>query len=96
MEKTYYVYMLCNDWKNVVYVGVTNDLRRRTFEHKEGLVDGFTKKYHVKNLIYWEETSDVLSAIAREKEIKGWKRSKKNLLVNSMNPIWRDLSSEIS
>ncbi len=95
MEKHYFVYLLSNDWKNVVYVGVTNNLARRVYEHRNGLVEGFTKKYRVKNLVYFEQTTDVLSAIAREKEIKGWKRFKKNILINTMNPAWRDLSPEL-
>jgi putative endonuclease len=95
MEYRYFVYILTNDWKNVVYVGVTNSLIRRVAEHKNGFVDGFTKKYRVKNLVYYEETSDVYSAIEREKEIKGWKRFRKNLLINGMNPAWRDLSEKL-
>ena len=75
-----------------MYVGVTNNLERRLYEHKNGLFDGFTKKYNVHKLVYYEYTTDVRSAIAREKQIKGWRRSKKNDLINSKNPEWKDLS----
>jgi putative endonuclease len=71
---------------------VTNDLERRVFEHKQGHPEGFTSKYHVTKLVYHDSTSDVGSAIAREKELKGWRRSKKVALVESVNPEWRDLA----
>ena len=91
-EKKYYVYFLTN-WNNkVLYVGVTNNLKRRVYEHKEGLIEGFTKKYNVRKLVYFEETDDVLAAIEREKQIKKWRREKKNRLVESKNPLWKDLS----
>lgn len=94
MEKTYYVYLLTN-WNNqVMYVGVTNNLERRIYEHKNKLIDGFTKKYHVDKLVYFETTSDVLAAIEREKQIKKWRREKKDLLVIATNPEWKDLSLE--
>jgi len=78
----------------VIYVGVTNDLTRRINEHKNKLVEGFTKTYNVDKLVYFEETNDVNSALAREKEIKKWRREKKNNLVLRMNPKWNDLSKE--
>ena len=88
----YYVYLLTN-WNNkVLYTGVTNDLQRRLYEHKNELVDGFTKKYRVHKLVYFETTNDVRVAIQREKQIKGWVRLKKNALVESMNPEWKDLA----
>jgi putative endonuclease len=88
----YYVYMLTN-WNNkVMYIGMTNDLERRLFEHKHKLVDGFTKKYNVNKLVYYEYTTDVHAAIAREKELKKWRREKKNNLVMTQNPEWVDLS----
>ena len=91
-EKRYYVYLLTN-WNNkVMYVGVTNDLQRRVFEHKNKLVKGFTEKYKVDKLVYFEETNDVNSALSREKEIKKWRREKKNDLVRRVNPNWNDLS----
>ena len=90
--KNYYVYILTN-WNNkVMYVGVTNDLNRRLYEHKNGLVDGFTKKYNVHKLVYCEDCGSIIDAISREKEIKGWKREKKNQLVESLNPEWKELS----
>ncbi|MDP3281494.1 MAG: GIY-YIG nuclease family protein [Nitrosomonas sp.] len=94
MEKTYYVYLLTN-WNNqVMYVGVTNNLERRIYEHRNKLVDGFTKKYNVEKLVYFETASDVLAAIEREKQIRKWRREKKNQLVVGMNPEWKDLSVE--
>ena len=91
----YYVYILTNKDNRVMYIGVTNDLARRVGEHKSELVDGFTKRYHVHNLVYFEEYSDVNEAIAREKQLKGWSREKKNALVASKNPDFVDLSSEL-
>jgi putative endonuclease len=89
----YYVYLLTN-WNNkVMYVGVTNNLERRIYEHENKLIKGFTEKYNVNKLVYFEETQDVNAAIEREKEIKKWRREKKNQLVNLMNPKWDDLSS---
>ncbi len=77
-----------------LYIGVTNDLMRRVFEHKEKLVEGFTKKYNITMLVYYETTSDVHAAIAREKQLKSWRRSKKIALVESSNPQWKDISLE--
>ncbi|MCK4839348.1 MAG: GIY-YIG nuclease family protein [Desulfobulbaceae bacterium] len=79
-----------------MYVGVTNDLERRMFEHKEKSIKGFTEKYNVNKLVYFEQTSDVNVAIAREKEIKKWRRQKKDALVKRANPDWRDLSADFS
>ena len=91
-EHRYFVYLLTN-WNNkVMYLGVTNDLERRIYEHKNKTVRGFTEKYNVNKLVYFEETQDVRAAIAREKEIKKWRREKKNNLVVTINPEWRDLS----
>jgi putative endonuclease len=90
----YYVYLITN-WNNkVMYVGVTNNLERRIYEHKNKMVKGFTKKYNVSKLVYFEETQDIIAAIDREKEIKGWRRQKKDQLVNNSNPTWKDLSLE--
>ena len=75
-----------------MYLGVTNNLERRLYEHKNKLVKGFTEKYNVNKLVYFEKTQDVTAAIAREKEIKKWRREKKNQLVNRMNSNWKDLS----
>ena len=91
--KTYYVYMLANKTNSVLYTGITSNLQRRISEHKQKLVEGFTKKYNVTKLVYYEETGDVLSALTREKELKGWNREKKNKLINSVNLEWSDLSN---
>ena len=75
-----------------LYTGVTNDLMRRVYEHKNKMTDGFTKKYHITKLVYYEETNDIQVAISREKQIKGWLRGKKIALIESVNPKWNDLS----
>ena len=90
----YYVYILTNKNNKVIYVGMTNNLTRRIYEHKNKLVDGYTKKYNIDKLVYFEETSEVKEAIRREKEIKKWRREKKNRLVETNNPEWKDLSKE--
>ena len=77
-----------------MYVGVTGNLIRRVYEHKNGVFEGFTKKYRVHKLVYFEETSDVCAALTREKQLKGLLRSKKNALVETMNPDWHDLSED--
>ncbi|NMW17857.1 MAG: GIY-YIG nuclease family protein [Chlorobiaceae bacterium] len=93
-DKPYCVYILTNRTNKVMYVGMTNDLQRRVREHKSRLIEGFTKKYNVDKLVYFEETDDVLSAIAREKEIKKWRREKKDMLVVTINPDWNELGEE--
>ena len=93
VSKQYYVYILTNK-SGTLYTGVTNNLVRRVFEHKNQQVDGFTKRYNLKYLVYYEVTDDVYAAIAREKQIKGWLRAKKLQLINSLNPAWKDLSEE--
>ena len=94
-EHSYFVYILAN-WNNkVIYIGVTNNLERRVYEHKNKLVDGFTKKYNINKLVYYEETADVKSAIQREKEIKKWRREKKNRLIESVNPEWNALDEQL-
>ena len=87
----YYVYIMTNR-SGTLYTGMTNNLHRRVWEHKQKLVEGFTKRYNITRLVYYEETPDVRSAIAREKQIKGWLRRKKIALIESVNPDWRDLS----
>ncbi len=87
----YYVYIMTST-TGTLYTGVTSNLKRRVYEHKHKLVEGFTKKYNITRLAYYEETSDVQSALAREKQIKGWLRSKKFALIKSVNPKWQDLS----
>lgn len=89
---TYYVYILTNQFNDVFYVGVTNNLERRIREHQSGLIDGFTKKYRVHKLVYCENCHDVRDAIAREKQLKNWNREKKRTLIEKMNPEWKDLS----
>ena len=93
--KQYYVYLMANRSKTL-YVGMTNDLQRRVYEHKHMVKDGFTRRYLVDRLLYYEVTDDVSSAIAREKQIKGWRRSKKVALVESRNPRWQDLASDFA
>ncbi len=88
----YYTYILTNSKNKVLYIGVTNNIQRRIYEHKNKTADGFTKKYNVNKLVFYEITNDAKTAIEREKELKGWKREKKNALVESMNPEWKDLS----
>jgi putative endonuclease len=92
--KTYFVYILANH-SRMLYTGVTSDLERRTAEHKAKVMPGFSKKYNLHRLVYFEETNDIRSAIAREKQIKGWLRKKKIALIESVNPTWKDLSTEI-
>lgn len=89
----YFVYIMTNRSKTL-YTGVTNDLMRRVFEHKNKLVPGFTSKYNINKLIYVEATPDVRAAISREKQIKGWVRSRKIVMIEAVNPTWRDLSSD--
>ncbi len=88
---TYYVYILTNSTNSTLYIGVTNDIVRRIYEHKHELLDGFTKKYKLHKLIYVEETHSIEDAIAREKQLKGWKRCKKDALINSVNPEWAEI-----
>ena len=95
MEKTYYVYILASHCNGTLYIGITNDLKRRIHEHKNCLVKGFTEKYNIHNLVYYEETNNVESAIEREKQIKKWNREWKINLIKSKNPTWRDLYNSI-
>ena len=91
MSQQYYIYIITNQYNTVLYTGVTNNLIRRIYEHKEKIIAGFTKKYNVNKLVYYEIFTDINSAIAREKQIKAGSRQKKIDLVNSMNPQWCDL-----
>ena len=88
--RNHYVYIMTNH-SRTLYTGVTNDLERRVEEHRSKLVPGFTQRYSITLLVYWEEYADIREAIAREKEIKDWRRSKKIVLIESMNPHWDDL-----
>jgi len=90
-EKQFYVYIMTNKVNTVLYTGVTSDLQARVYQHKEGLTPGFSKRYRVYKLVYYEEVADALSAIACEKQIKAGTRKKKLELVNRMNPQWLDL-----
>ncbi len=92
--KTYYVYIVASV-TGVIYTDMTNDLLRRIGEHRSGALDGFTKRYGCKRLVYFEETNQVVSAIEREKQIKGWTRAKKLALIRSINPKWRDLWDDL-
>ena len=88
---TYYVYIMASR-SRVLYSGVTNDLARRVYEHKRSLTPGFTSKYHITRLVYFEQFGDVRDAIAREKQLKGWVRSRKMRLIEQKNPTWEDLA----
>jgi putative endonuclease len=96
MDKNYFVYMMSNKNNTVIYTGVTNNLVRRVYEHKEKLIEGFTKKYNCSKLVWYEVHSNAYDAISREKKIKGGSRKKKIELINSMNPEWKDLYNEIT
>jgi putative endonuclease len=95
MDKNYYVYILTNKRHTVLYTGVTNDLKRRVYEHREKLVSGFTKKYNVYKLVFYEAADSIEAAIRREKQIKGGSRQKKIDLIIGMNPGWRNLYEEL-
>jgi len=95
MSKEYYIYLLTNKHNNVLYTGVTNDLIRRVYEHKNKVQKGFTEKYNVDRLVYYEMYNDISDAITREKQIKGWTRKKKNELISQFNPKWKDLYEDI-
>ena len=90
--KNNYVYILASKRNGTLYTGVTNDLERRLYEHKHKLIDGFTSKYNVGMLVFFESTGNINAAISREKQIKGWTRAKKIALIESSNPEWKDLS----
>ena len=95
MEKQYYVYILCNKYYTVLYTGVTSDLKGRVYQHKEDMIEGFTKRYKVHRLVYYEVAEDVMSAIEREKQIKNYSRKKKMELIYNFNPHWEDLYDKI-
>ena len=94
MNKQYYVYIITNKTNRVLYTCVTNDLKKRVYEHKNKLVKGFTSRYNVEKLVFYEVCESIESAILREKQIKGWLRNRKIALIEAMNPEWRDLSLE--
>ncbi len=93
--KSYYIYILASEKNGILYIGVTNNLIKRVFEHKQKLVDGFSKKYNISKLVYYEQSDNIVSAIAREKVLKHWKRSWKVRIIEEQNPGWRDLYSDI-
>ena len=95
LHRSYYVYIMTNRTKSVLYTGVTNDLKRRVWQHKEKLFEGFTSRYQVTLLVYYEPFDDINAAIAREKQIKGGSRQKKLDLVNGMNAEWQDLFDKL-
>jgi putative endonuclease len=95
MKRQYYIYIVTNKSNSVLYTGVNNDLKRRVYEHKQKLVEGFTKQYNITKLVYYEIFEDAANAILREKQIKGGSRKKKVELVNGTNPEWRDLYDEL-
>ncbi len=92
--KQYYVYILTNKTDKVLYIGITSNLIRRIYEHKNKLVEGFTKKYNLSKLVYFETTNDVNSALIREKQLKNWHRDWKLNIIKKHNPDWKDLSEE--
>jgi putative endonuclease len=94
-EKKYHIYMLSNRYDTVIYIGVTGDLVKRIWQHKQKEMDGFTKRYNVDKLVYYEEYAKIYDAIAREKQLKGWTRKKKENLIDTLNPQRRDLYKEI-
>jgi putative endonuclease len=93
LSRSYYIYIMTNQ-SDTLYTGVTNDLTKRVYQHKNKLLPGFTTKYNITRLVYFEETNDVQAALAREKQIKGWLRKKKVALIESVNPKWLDLSAD--
>jgi len=95
MRKTYYVYILASKKNGTLYIGVTNNLKKRVFEHREALVSGFTKKYGVKNLVFYESTESSYTVIQREKHLKNWNRKWKIELIEKDNPEWKDLYDEL-
>jgi putative endonuclease len=94
--KSYYVYILASKRNGTLYIGVTNDLVRRVFEHKNDFIEGFTRQYGVHTLVYFEETGDAMAAIEREKQLKNWRRKWKMALIEKANPDWKDLWDEIT
>jgi len=93
--KQYYVYILASKKNGTLYIGVTNNLPKRVYEHKNNLIEGFTRKYNVHNLVYYESYSDTYAAITRKKAIKKWKRAWKTELIEKSNPLWKDLYCDI-
>ncbi len=95
MEKSFYVYIMASETNGVLYIGVTSDLIKRTYQHKNEIIEGFTRKYNICNLVYFEIFKDSTAAITREKQLKKWNRKWKIHLIEKMNPSWKDLYEEI-
>ncbi len=95
-RKQYYIYILASKNDGILYIGVTSNLIRRVYEHRNDLVAGFTNKYHIHNLVYFETSEDIESAIAREKQLKKWNRAWKIALIEKANPGWRDLYIDLT
>ena len=93
--KEYYVYIMTNKGRTTLYIGVTNSLMRRVSQHRSGEIDGFSKRYNTNRLVYYERFNDVNDAIAREKQLKGWSRKKKEARIIGMNPKWADLAVSV-
>ena len=96
MTKTYYVYILSSKRNGTLYIGVTNNLERRLYEHRNNLIEGFTNKYNVHHLVYFEDVNDIQSALQREKQLKRWTRKWKLELIEKVNPEWRDLANDFN
>ena len=96
LTRSYFVYLLSSGRNGTLYVGVTNDLTKRVWQHKQGLVEGFTKRYGIKMLVWYQQTESIEAAIVREKQIKKWNRDWKIELIEKNNPQWRDLYEEIA
>lgn len=96
MAETYYVYILSSKRNGTLYIGVTNDLERRLYEHRNNLIEGFTNKYNVHRLVYFEDVNDIQSALQREKQLKRWTRKWKLELIEKVNPEWRDLANDFN
>jgi len=94
--KLYYIYILASKKNGTLYIGITSDLIKRVYEHKHGLIEGFTKKYNAHKLVYYETTQDIRNAIKREKQLKAWKRQWKIELIEKQNPKWNDLYYKIA
>ncbi len=95
MIKSYYVYILASKRNGTLYTGVTNDLIKRIWEHKNDVIEGFTQKYQVHHLVYFEETNDIMAALEREKQLKKWHRQYKINLIEKDNPFWKDLYKDL-
>jgi putative endonuclease len=96
LTQSYYVYLLTSSRRGTLYVGVTNDLLKRVWQHKQGLVEGFSKRYRIRTLVWYEQTDSIESAIVREKQIKKWNRAWKIELIEANNPDWKDLYKDVA